>query len=94
MISSRNLAPARVPCYDCAFLIAGHPSKEDKDVARVCAICGKGPQFGHNISHSHRVTNRRFNPNLQKMRIQQAGKVRRAYVCTRCLRSGRVQKVF
>jgi large subunit ribosomal protein L28 len=68
--------------------------KKGTDVARVCTICGKGPQFGHNISHSHRVTKRRFNPNLQKMRILHEGKVRRTYVCTRCLRTGRVQKVF
>jgi large subunit ribosomal protein L28 len=88
------LAPVWVSCYYCAFRIAAHPSEQETTVARVCAICGKGPQFGHNISHSHRVTKRRFNPNLQKMRIQHAGKVRRAYVCTRCLRSGRVQKVF
>jgi large subunit ribosomal protein L28 len=62
-------------------------------MARVCVICGKKPQFGHNISHSHRVTKRRFNPNLQRMRIRHAGRVRQAYVCTRCLRAGRVEKV-
>ena len=35
-------------------------------MAAVCDVCGKGPGFGHNISHSHRRTKRRFNPNIQK----------------------------
>jgi len=30
-----------------------------------CEICGKGPQFGHNVSHSKRATNRKFKPNIQ-----------------------------
>jgi large subunit ribosomal protein L28 len=35
-------------------------------VAANCDVCGKGPSFGHNISHSHRRTKRRFDPNIQK----------------------------
>ena len=35
-------------------------------MARRCQLTGKGPQFGHNVSHSNRRTNRRFDPNLQK----------------------------
>ena len=31
-----------------------------------CAICGKGTAFGHNVSHSHRKTNRRWLPNIQR----------------------------
>ncbi|GIX46192.1 MAG: 50S ribosomal protein L28 [Candidatus Tectimicrobiota bacterium] len=61
-------------------------------MARRCEICGKGPQFGHAISHAHNVTKRRWNPNLQRMRVQTPTGVRRLRVCTRCLRSGRVQK--
>ena len=34
-------------------------------MARRCEICGKGPQYGHNVSHSKVRTNRRFLPNLQ-----------------------------
>ncbi|MGH3045449.1 MAG: 50S ribosomal protein L28, partial [Gaiellaceae bacterium] len=33
-------------------------------MSKVCAICGKGPSFGHNRSHSMVATKRRFNPNL------------------------------
>jgi large subunit ribosomal protein L28 len=56
-------------------------------------MCGKGPRFGHNISHAHNLTKRRWNPNLQQMRVQTAnGQVKRMKVCTRCLRSGKVRK--
>jgi large subunit ribosomal protein L28 len=61
-------------------------------MAQRCDICGKGPQFGHRISHAHNVTGRRFNPNLQRMRAVQGGVQRRVKVCTRCLRSGKVSK--
>ena len=35
-------------------------------MAARCQVTGVGPQFGHNISHSHRRTKRRFDPNIQK----------------------------
>jgi large subunit ribosomal protein L28 len=38
------------------------------------------------------ATRRRFNPNLQRVRVLIGGVTRRAYVCTRCLRSGKVEK--
>ena len=38
------------------------------------------------------ATRRRFNPNLQKVRIEDAGRPRRVYVCTRCLKSNKVTK--
>lgn len=59
---------------------------------RNCAYCGKGTTFGGSISHAHNVNNRAFKPNLQKVRAFIEGAVRRVWVCTRCLRSGKVQK--
>ncbi len=56
-------------------------------MARKCAICGKGPQYGHNVSHSKVRTNRRFLPNLQMGTVTIHGKTVRAKVCTRCLRT-------
>ena len=38
------------------------------------------------------ATRRRFNPDLQKVRIAENGSPRRVYVCTRCLKSGQVTK--
>ncbi len=32
------------------------------------------------------ATKRRFNPNLQRVRVLLKGKATRAYVCTRCLK--------
>ena len=61
-------------------------------MSKVCALCGKGPSFGHNRSHSMVATNRRFNPNLQRVRILVNGVARRSYVCTRCLKAGKVQR--
>jgi large subunit ribosomal protein L28 len=61
-------------------------------MAKVCSVCGKKPAFGNHRSHSMVATNRRFDPNLQRVRVLVDGTPRRAYVCTRCLKSGRVQK--
>ena len=61
-------------------------------VAKVCYSCGKGPAFGHSRIHSMVATKRRFNANLQKVRISVDGAPRREYVCTRCLKAGKVLK--
>jgi large subunit ribosomal protein L28 len=52
-----------------------------------CEICGKTPQFGHNVSHSMRHTKRQFKVNVQKTTIVEGGKARKIKVCTRCLRT-------
>ncbi len=39
-------------------------------VASVCDVCGKGPGFGNNVSYSHRRTPRRWNPNIQRLRVK------------------------
>ena len=61
-------------------------------MAKICHSCGKKPAFGHSRSHSMRATKRRFNPNLQKVRVLIGAAPRRVYVCTRCLKAGKVQK--
>jgi large subunit ribosomal protein L28 len=61
-------------------------------MAKVCHSCSKGPAFGHSRSHSMVATKRRFDPNLQKVRIDDGGTSRRVYVCTRCLKAGKVTK--
>ncbi|MFN2582203.1 MAG: 50S ribosomal protein L28 [Candidatus Dormibacteria bacterium] len=52
-----------------------------------CEVCGKRPMTGNNVSHSKVHTKRRFMPNLQTAHITIKGRVQRATVCTRCLRT-------
>jgi large subunit ribosomal protein L28 len=61
-------------------------------VAAVCDVCGKTPGFGHNVSHSHRRTKRRFNPNIQRVRAIVSGTPKRLNVCTSCLKAGKVSR--
>ena len=37
-------------------------------MSKVCQVTGKKPGFGKQVSHSHRRTNRRWNPNVQRKR--------------------------
>ncbi|PLX87092.1 MAG: 50S ribosomal protein L28, partial [Desulfuromonas sp.] len=60
--------------------------------ANVCEVCGKKPMTGCNVSHAHNKTKKVFKPNLQKVRTLVNGTSRTAKICTRCIRSGAVQK--
>jgi large subunit ribosomal protein L28 len=72
----------------------GIPTSErgSRIMARVCEICGRGPRFGHRISHAHNLTKRRWNVNLQTVRAIVNGAAKRLRVCTSCIKSGRIQK--
>jgi large subunit ribosomal protein L28 len=61
-------------------------------MAKMCEVCGKAPVFGNRISHAHNVSSRRWLPNLQSVRVRVGKTVRRIYVCTRCIRSGKIKK--
>jgi large subunit ribosomal protein L28 len=61
-------------------------------MSQICEICGKSPQFGRSISHSHRRSNRRFLPNIQRVRAVVNGDQVRLRVCTSCIKAGKVQK--
>jgi large subunit ribosomal protein L28 len=52
-----------------------------------CQICGKGPQFGHSVSHSKKATNRQWKPNIQKVTLVYQGKRQRMNICSRCART-------
>jgi len=73
---------------------------------KICAICGKGSLTGRSIVRKGlskkkggtgkkivRSTKREFLPNLQKIRILINNRPSRAYVCTKCIKKGRIQKV-
>ncbi|MCX5863014.1 MAG: 50S ribosomal protein L28 [Desulfomonile sp.] len=63
-------------------------------MSRICAVCGKRPLRGYNVSHAHNRTKKISLPNLQKVRVLSSdGKgVKRVKVCTRCIRSNMVSK--
>ena len=77
--------------HGCCWWLVGFATI-GRRMSKICAICGKKPGFGHNRSHSMVATKRRFNPNLQRVRMLLDGKATRAYVCTRCLKGGKVTK--
>lgn len=54
-----------------------------------CQKCGKGPQFGHNVSFSKRHTNRMWKPNIQTTTVVENGTTRRIKVCANCLKTMR-----
>lgn len=58
-------------------------------MARRCQLTGTEPQFGHNVSHSNVKTNRRFEPNLQKVTLQSEALRRKVplRITTRALRT-------
>ena len=62
-------------------------------MAKICQICGKGPETGNNVSHAHNKTRRRWLPNLKRVRaVMVNGGTQRVKICTRCLRSGAIIK--
>ena len=72
-------------------------------MSKVCEICGKPPVAGRSVSHSHRVSIRKFRlpvlqllsglrPNIQRVYVVVNGQRRKMNVCTSCLKSGKVAR--
>ncbi len=61
-------------------------------MAKVCKVCGKGSLYGNKVSHANNKTKRRWEPNLQKIKIVLDGSVVSAYVCSQCIKSGKIHK--
>ena len=57
-----------------------------------CAVCGKGAHFGNNVSHSHRRSNRMWKSNIKSVKAVVNGTPKKIYVCTQCLKSGKVER--
>ena len=53
-------------------------------MGKFCEVCGKGVKYGNNVSHSNRKT--------QRVRVMVDGTPKRMFVCTRCLRSNKVER--
>ena len=63
-------------------------------MSKICEICGKKPIFGNNVSHANNTTRRRWNPNLQKVKVNLNGTIKRIRVCTNCIKSGKIVKAI
>lgn len=61
-------------------------------MAKFCEVCNKGVSSGNKVSHSNRKSKRVWAPNVQRVRVIEDGTPKRKYVCTRCLRSGKVER--
>jgi large subunit ribosomal protein L28 len=51
------------------FRAHAHLEEESPLMSNVCQVTGRRPSFGNNVSHSHRKTRRRWNPNIQRQRF-------------------------
>ena len=57
-----------------------------------CAVCGKGNHYGIKVSHSHRRSNKMWKSNIKSVKVKVNGAAKKMYVCTSCLRSGKVER--
>lgn len=57
-----------------------------------CSLCGKQTVAGSSFSHSNVKTKRTFKPNLHKQKLVLEGKTQTAYVCSKCIKAGKVVK--
>lgn len=63
-------------------------------MSRKCDVCGKGVISGVQYSHSHRASKRKWAPNIRKVKAVVNGAAKSVHVCTRCLRSNKVERAI
>lgn len=63
-------------------------------MAKFCEVCGKGSISGNSITHSDRKIRRTWKPNVRKITVIENGISTKKFVCTRCMRSGNVQRAI
>ncbi len=70
------------------------PNMVSKEVVKMakCFYCDKSVHFGNNVSHSHRRSNRIMKANIKRVKAKVEGSPKTIYVCTKCLRSGKVER--
>ena len=61
-------------------------------MSRKCQLTGRGPSVGHKVSHSHKLSKKVWNVNLQKIRVLVDGQVVRMRVSTKAIKSGMIVK--
>ncbi|MBN2898265.1 MAG: 50S ribosomal protein L28 [Clostridia bacterium] len=63
-------------------------------MARECSVCGKGKVSGNTVSHANNHNRRTWSPNLRRVRAKVSGGTKKVLVCSRCLRSGKVERAL
>lgn len=63
-------------------------------MAKYCEVCGKGKVSGNIVTFSNRKIKRTWSPNVRRVRAIVNGTPKKIYVCTRCLRSGKVERAI
>ncbi|MBC7088272.1 MAG: 50S ribosomal protein L28 [Tissierellales bacterium] len=63
-------------------------------MSKRCEICGKTKSFGNKVTFSNKKSSRTWSPNVRKVKVVVEGTTKRLNVCTRCLRSGHVQRAI
>lgn len=67
-------------------------------MARICGICGKGPQVGNLVSNARNRVKRWIFPNVKTLRYTKAAdpkkRVVRGSVCAKCVKAGKIIKVM
>ncbi len=58
----------------------------------MCSVCGKQRRVAYNVSHSNIKTKSIQRPNLRRVHVKIGSTSTHVRVCSRCLRSGSVQK--
>ncbi|MCF7810591.1 50S ribosomal protein L28 [bacterium] len=61
-------------------------------MSKVCEICGRGPKASFSVSHAHNRNKRRWEINLQHIRVVINGSPKQIKVCTRCIQAGKIEK--
>lgn len=61
-------------------------------MSKECYVCGKGTISGNAVSHSNIHTKRTWKPNLRKVKIMENGTAKTVTICSRCLRSSKIEK--
>ena len=61
-------------------------------MGKFCEVCKKGTMSGNLVSHANNKTRTSWAPNIQTVHVVVDGRVQKMNVCTRCLRSGKVQR--
>ena len=65
-------------------------------MSKKCVVCDKKPHVGNNVSNANNKTKRWIFPNVHVIRFVYKGQrsIKRGAVCTKCVKSGNVEKVI